>query len=240
MSKKWYDPTDYWNTKLFKSLSYRDNEGTPIVKAYTKNIPERYIPANIKAGKAKNACSYCGYSKTITHTTPQHKNNRNGFAHFYLDDYQFERFWNYPLRYIKYLHTFDGAIAPDFSVYSDYPLALQKFNQYRNRALAAYWQSCGIDVIPSVSWSDFESLQWCFKAIQSHSVLSLSTVGILRTNDFKKILVTGFGEMIRVLQPTHIIVYGRYPKELDNFNMPITRIKAFYEKFEDVDRDIHI
>lgn len=216
-SKRWKDPTDYWNIKLFSSLHYRTSSGIPIIRAYKKDIPEQIIPANISAGGK---------------VTPIKSSKRDAFAHFYLDDYHFERFWNFPIRYVKYLQTFDGALSPDFSVYADYPEIIQQMNVYRNRALGAYWQSQGIPVIPSVSWSSLDSLQWCFDAIEPRSVVAISTVGVLRTPELKKHLVIGYLEMVRQLEPIHILVYGKCPEELYSCNIEITQYQPFYQKFE--------
>lgn len=61
-------------------------------------------------------------------------------VHFYKDDYQFERFWNNPDKYIPLLQQFGAVCSPDFSLYSDMPLAVQLFMHYKKHWLAAYWQ----------------------------------------------------------------------------------------------------
>lgn len=224
-SQRWKDPTDSWNMHLFSSLTYRDDDGIPIIPAYTGSLPTTCIPANIAAGgKVK----------------PQHTQERNGFAHFYLDDYQFERFWNYPIRYVRYLQTFEGALSPDFSVYSDYPKIIQKLNVFRNRALGAYWNMCDIPVIPSISWNNPESFEWCFNAVEQQSVLAISTVGALKTQQLKEYLIMGYAEMISRLEPTTVLIYGRYPQELDQFGIHNIRMQSFHEKFEEEDRIIHV
>lgn len=60
-------------------------------------------------------------------------------VHFYKDDYQFERFWNNPDKYIPLLQKFGAVCSPDFSLYSDMPLAVQLFMHYKKHWLAAYW-----------------------------------------------------------------------------------------------------
>lgn len=219
-SKRWKDPTDPYNLKLFSVLTYRTETGIPMIKKYTESPPTTFIPSHLLAG------------------TPQPKTKRHGFAHFYLDDYQIERFWNYPIRYVKYLQTFDGVLTPDYSIYSDYPLDQQRFNRYRNRALGAYWQYCGLKVIPSISWSDQRSFEYCFDAIEPGSIVSISTVGALRTKSLKERLVVGYGEMIRRLKPSKVIIYGRYMKELDRFDCENIRVPSYHERFEHPDRKI--
>ena len=76
--------------------------------------------------------------------------NVNGYVHFFIDDYQFDRIWRNPERYLPILERYQGIIAPDFSLFLDMPVAVQKWNVYRNRVLAAYYSKTGIDIIPSV------------------------------------------------------------------------------------------
>ena len=64
-------------------------------------------------------------------------------VHFFVDDYQFQRVWNQPDKYIPLLRKFGAVCAPDFSMYTDMPLAMQIYNHYRKHWLAAYWQQCG-------------------------------------------------------------------------------------------------
>lgn len=56
-------------------------------------------------------------------------------VHFYKDDYQFERFWNNPDKYIPLLQQFGAVCSPDFSLYSDMPLAVQLFMHYKSTGL---------------------------------------------------------------------------------------------------------
>jgi len=222
-SKRWKDPTDYWNIKLFSSLTRRTSSGIPMIPRYTGEIPTQFIPANIAAGEKVHPIK-----------------ERTGFAHFYLDDYQFERFWNFPIRYVKYLQTFEGTLSPDYSVYADYPEIIQRMNIYRSRALGAYWHMCGIPVIPSISWNNPQSFEWCFDGIDLESIVSISTVGALRTQQLKEYLILGYGEMIRLLNPISVIIYGLYPKELESFGVPIIKMNAFYEKFESEERHVSL
>lgn len=61
-------------------------------------------------------------------------------VHFFIDDYQFERVWEYPDKYISYLEKYGVVCTPDFSPYGDAPLATQIFNHYRKHWVGAYWQ----------------------------------------------------------------------------------------------------
>lgn len=41
-------------------------------------------------------------------------------VHFFVDDYQFQRVWNQPDKYIPLLRKFGAVCAPDFSMYTGY------------------------------------------------------------------------------------------------------------------------
>lgn len=52
--------------------------------------------------------------------------NRKGTAHFFLDDYRFERCWKWADSQIPELRKYDGVLSPDFSMYTTYPIAINK------------------------------------------------------------------------------------------------------------------
>lgn len=129
-------------------------------------------------------------------------------VHFYLDDYQFERVWISPKRYVKLLRQYAFALSPDFSLYTDMPIAMQVWNTYRSRLLGQFWQNNGINVIPTVSWSDERSFSFCFDGLPSRSVISVSTRGCVRQAEPRKLWQAGMAETIRRLEPTKILIYG--------------------------------
>lgn len=82
-------------------------------------------------------------------------------VHFFIDDYQFERLWNNPEKYVDKLKQYVCVATPDFSPYGDMPHALQIYNHYRKHWVGAYLQSQGVTVIPTIRCStDERSLEW--------------------------------------------------------------------------------
>ena len=135
---------------------------------------------------------------------------------FYIDDYQFERLWNEPQKYLYLLEQFKGLIGPDFSMYRDFPVILNIYNCWRNKVLTAYWQKLGLEVIPNVSWSDESSYDWCFDGLPKNSILAVSTNGVLKDKVAKAMFIAGFREMKRRLQPIKVVMVGSVPKELED------------------------
>lgn len=149
-------------------------------------------------------------------------------VHFFIDDYQFSRVWNHPNAYIDMLARFGVVCAPDFSTYTDFPKVVQIFNHYRKHWLGAYWQMHGIRVIPTISWSDEDSFEWCFDGEPVGSAVAVSSVGTQLNKDSKRLFVSGYNEMIRRLKPTQIFFYGRIPDGCETDNIVV--LKAFQEK----------
>ena len=142
--------------------------------------------------------------------------NRNGTAHFFLDDYRFERCWKNADSQLAVLKQYDGVLSPDFSMYTNYPEAFQIWQVYRNRWCARYWQENGIKVIPTVSWSDELSYKYAFLGIPKHSVVAIGTVGILNDKNATTLFMQGFEEMLKQLEPKEILIYGNTSKEIES------------------------
>ena len=168
------------------------------------------------------------------------KDPENNILHFYLDDYQFDRFWNCPSIYLPMLSKFKAVLSPDFSLYTDFPKAVQIFNHYRKHWLARYWQENGIKVIPTICWSDKESFEWCFDGEPRNSTISISVVGCNKSEQMKHDFWAGFSKALEVLTPKRILLFKGNSQiqlpdcgsaELIEFkNNNLARAKAAYEE----------
>lgn len=127
---------------------------------------------------------------------------------FYIDDYQFERLWNEPHKYMERLSQFDCCLTPDFSLYTDMPIAMQVWNVYRSRLIGQIMQDYGMRVIPTLSWSTPDSYNFCFDGLEKGGTVSVSTVGVMNSEDSQKIWRDGMDEAIKRLEPTLIVAYG--------------------------------
>lgn len=140
---------------------------------------------------------------------------KNCGIHFFIDDYQFERVWNYPEKYIEVLSEYECILTPDFSLYTDMPMPMKIWNTYRSRQIGNYYQSQGIRVIPTVSWAEPDTYQFCFDGLPKHSIIAVSSVGVMRDKDALHIFADGLKEAIRVLKPKTILMYGSKVQGID-------------------------
>lgn len=177
--------------------------------------PEKYEPID-----------FIGFNYARTHSKQTILDQRG--VHFFVDDYQFERIWHNWKRYGKQLSSFDAVCTPDFSLYSDWPKAVQIFNHYRKHFIGAYLQWLGTKVYPTIAWSDADSFEWCFDGEPHNATVAVSSVGTQNSVDGRSLFLAGYNEMLKRLQPETILFYGNVPEECTG---NIIQIRPFYDKF---------
>ena len=134
-------------------------------------------------------------------------------VHFFIDDYQFTRLWSNPDAYMDLLRSFRCVLTPDFSTYTDFPKAIQIYNHYRKHWLGAYWQANGFTVIPTISWSDESSFDWCFDGEPVGGTVAVSSIGTQVNRNSRVLFLAGYREMIARLKPSAVLFYGTVPDE---------------------------
>ena len=154
------------------------------------------------------------------------KDPASKIIHCFVDDYQFARYWNRPDDYISKLLQFSAVCSPDFSTYTDMPLAMQIYNHYRKHWVAAYWQMHGITVYPTISWSDESSYEWCFDGEPVGGVVAVSSVGTQADKESKRLFLCGYEAMMKRLSPSWVIFYGKVPSECD---WNVIRVNPHYD-----------
>lgn len=160
------------------------------------------------------------------------KNHKQLCVNFYIDDAKFLRLWNNTDKYLEHLSAFHSVIMPDFSISTGIygmPFALNVYNKYRNHAIGYYLQKNGITVIPSVGIPDINGYELCFSGYKKHSVLSISTIGRMKSKSSRDEFREGFVEMCKRLQPVHVIVVGHIPDEIMGI-VPITNYMSRNQK----------
>lgn len=135
-------------------------------------------------------------------------NEKNKIVHFFQEDKKIEAIWNNPYKYIPILQKFPCVIEPDFSVLLDMPKPIQIYNIFRTRLIGTLFQKNGINVIANISWAGKNSYDFCFDGVCKHSIIAVSTVGVSKNTYSRKFFQNGFIEMLKVIEPRKIIIYG--------------------------------
>lgn len=205
-------------------------------KAYIENmqiaqftdVDGKYDIPRILPHRIENHTGFIGFNYAIT--TSRQK-AREKAVHFFLDDYQFTRVWNNPKPYVPVLAKFKFVLSPDFSMYTDLPNAISLFNHYRKHWCAAYWQSRGIVVIPSISWADEKSYDYCFDGEPKNATVAVSVTGTQKDEQSRELFLRGYEEMKKRLNPYNVYMFGKKPKDITDTN--IIEIPSFInQKFD--------
>jgi hypothetical protein len=166
-------------------------------------------------------------------------------VHFFLDDYRYEDIWSAPEKQLKKLKQYMQVLGPDFSTYTLMPRIMQQYNVFRSRWCSAYWQQQGLAVIPTITWSDEESFEWCFQGVEKGSVIAIATVGTYAVQDE---FMVAYKEMCRQIEPSKIINYGKVYEGMEDLadvlSMPYKYLHsdynddAYYEELANPDARI--
>ena len=132
-------------------------------------------------------------------------------VHFFLYDYKFECVWKDPEKCIDKLRRYKAILSPDFSMYREMNPVIQLYNTFRNRWCGAFFAEKGIKVIPTVSWGDENTFDFCFGGIPKGSTVAVSTYMVSEHGhhqDQKEFFLKGYNEMLKRIEPERIICYN--------------------------------
>lgn len=124
---------------------------------------------------------------------------------FFVDDYRFNGIYENPERSLKKYSQYAFLLSPDFSTYADMNMWKQIENVAKNRWCGAYWQSKGLNVIPTISWSTATSFDFCFDGVEQQSIVAIGMIGCKQR---KISFLKGYNEMLERINPSKIICFG--------------------------------
>jgi len=160
---------------------------------------------------------------------------KEGICHFFLDDHRFESVWNHPVKALKAVLAYKGAVSPDFSSYVDWPLAINIWNTYRNRWCGKLWQEYGQIVIPTVGWACEKSYKFSFLGIPKGSIVAIGffrRMGVEPGDFFLK----GYEELIKRIDPEKVLVYAsNFLEELKDDRVIVK--KTFWQRRSKKEKD---
>ncbi len=213
-----YGCKDIWNAFMCEGAIFSSND-IPYCPTTAFDLPKELIP----------------WDKAVT-LYRTHRNDPNfsspAYVCFYLDDYKFDGpngVWYNSARAIEIIRHFAGAITPDFSTYQDFPEPLKIYNTFRMRAFGYWLGKNKIPVINNVRWGTPETWHYCWDGIPEKSIVAIGTAGGSPRNLRDRTrFEAGLRELVRLLNPHTIIVYGSadYPCFYQLINQGI-KIRSF-------------
>lgn len=190
-----------------RSSSYFHQDRNPIPGVGEYGVPA-LPPVDVDVGDSP----FVRFDMALRDARPEGK-----IVHFFTDDWMFDRIWKNPDRYVVNLGRFRAIVAPDFSLYADFPKALQVYNHFRKHWVGAYLTAMGMTVIPCIRWieGDNSSFGWCLDGEPRESTICMSTHGCLKSRERREHYVAGWETVVRKLRPSRIILYGERVPGMD-------------------------
>ena len=193
-------------------------------KATFKGVGKYDIPqlATIHEHEIGEIKEWIGFNYVLSDKEPEGK-----AVHFFIDDYQFQRLWNSPEKYMEKLKRYEAVLTPDFSPYADMPLATQIFNHYRKHWVGALMQEYGVKVVPTIRASrDERSLDFYLDGEPSGGVVCISSMWT-SDEEARAYFMREYETMRKTLKPEKIYVYGN---EVEGLKGNIEYIQPFTRK----------
>ena len=112
----------------------------------------------------------------------------------------------------KFRERFKGVkyiVAPDYSLFGDFPNALQIFNIYKSRVCMCWLiANTKAKILPNVRWTFPFTFEYCFDGIMKGSNIAIGVLGQIRDKENKKMFLDGLKVAIDRIEPKRILVYG--------------------------------
>lgn len=176
-----------------QSAMFCGKYGIPLISAYTHDLPENFITFSEIKSKVSD------FHQGVTCSDY---------------DYELEKLWVAPSKYVDRLKKFHCFASPDFSLKVGDPLIVQIANTFRNHAIAYYMQEHSVKVLPNMCWSNTQSFEFCFDGYTKGGAVMVSTIGTLGDERSRKYFQLGFMEMLKRVSPDAVVLYGDVNKEL--------------------------
>ena len=171
--------------ELCKNAIKSGKYGMPLLKAYFDSLPDYFV-------------------------TFSEMGNGNSDTGVICTDYDFEldKLWNNPEKYIKALANYKCFAEPDFSFWVGSPLSVQIANTLRSHVISFFAQEHSINVLPNMTWSDARSYEFCFDGHSKGGAVLVSTIGTLKDERSLMYFRNGFMEMLKRISPDAVVLYG--------------------------------
>lgn len=159
---------------------------------------------------------------SIADTRPHDlEKNRQKGVHFFVDDYRFQGLAKKPQKPVEKLKQYSFVLTPDFSTYREMPRWRQIESIGHSRSVGSFWQNEGLEVIPTVTWSDAQSYEFCFCGLPQNAIVAVSTLGCLHN---RTAFLRGYSAMLEYLSPKQVICFGKTLPSMNHSNIELLHV----------------
>lgn len=153
--------------------------------------------------------------------------------HGYLDDSRLMPMFRKPSRYMSLAIEHEALITPDYSSYISMPRFERILSTWRSRAVGAYFQYRGLNVIPNLRWANLDDLEFVCAGVSQNSTISISTQSLNQDQQLMQTFEIGLQSVMNILQPEVVVLYGGASEDIRN---SITRASRLIHLPTDIGR----
>ncbi len=204
------------------AITLPDKKGKPHIM---RNYPDVNFYGSLPtAGKNKMPVlkPFNGYvpNRMVAFDEAYSKNDTECIVHFYEDDRRFIRLFHNPSKYLGFLKKCAAVIGPDLSQFAYMDETSRYFHAWHNRAMSAWLQRMGVNMIPNVTWSRRDSFEYSYDGMPKQSIIAVNCTGICSHDVSKYMWREGYKNVVLPLEPLIIIRYGdKMPGEKENITL---------------------
>lgn len=198
------------NLHLISSITRTTPNNIPILNPYNGTLDFEYVSYKERKKRKADGCAMGFFLHDCDFTVP---------------------IWNKLEQTTHSIINYDVVFAPDFSLYVDNKFEMMnRYNVYRSRFVGAYWQHCGLSVIPVASWGNADSFLYCFEGLPENSVIAVCGIGHDGNPQAHRLWCAAIRELVRQKKPTSIIVYGGNKCSVQGVNINLIFIPDYIHK----------
>ena len=192
------DEKDVYGFYLANQTTCNNKYQLPDIGSFVKRFPD-FLALETELGlynKTDHTC-VCWFKDDSTFDTIDGLYNAIIYKDIELLKYYKNRYKN-----VKYF------ISPDYSTYGDFDFE-NVIHNIKKSIIVYLWLTieCDAIVFPLMTYSNEDSLDWCFNHIMEHSNIALSLKGISRGED-KKLFLKALKKLVDCRNPQNLIVYS--------------------------------
>ncbi len=195
---KSYIMRNYPNVSFYGNLPTAGKNEMPVLEPFNGYIPNRIVAFDEAYTKKDTDC----------------------IVHFYEGDQRFMRLFHNPTKYLDFLKKCAVVGGPDLSQLAYMDEVSRYFHAWHNRAMSAWLQRNGVNIIPNVTWSRRDSFEYSYTGMPKHSIVAVNCTGILDHDISMYMWREGYKYVVLPLEPSIIIRYGdKMPEEKERITL---------------------
>ena len=105
---------------------------------------------------------------------------------------------------IPSLKNAGSIVQPDYSIYADDPILLQKLAVFEKNRVAVELQNAGLEIIPNLRWGDKRSFNFAFQGIPKHQICAIGTYGQIGDKEKRYLFESGLEVALSKVEPCEI------------------------------------